>query len=260
LPRHSGINWTTASFAPWRGCQAVSPACASCYSESIHKRAGWSHTWGPHGTRERTSADYWRQPLAWNREAEATRQPIRVFCSHLSDWADNRAPDVWRAELWQLIRATPALTWMLLTKRASLIRRYLPPDWGQTGYRNVWMGCTVEDMACARLRLPALLDIPAAVHWASCEPLLEALDLSPWLGPDRLGFVIAGGESAGKAARPMQPDWARSLRDSCARSGAAFWFKQVGSAGHDLWPGRITGKGDTLYEWPRDLCVQQLPT
>ena len=257
MAQQSGINWTDASFAPWRGCQAVSPACLSCYSESIHKRAGWSRTWGPHGTRERTSPDYWRQPLAWDRKAEATGQPIRVFCSHLSDWADNQAPDAWRADLWALIRATPNLTWMMLTKRASLVARYLPPDWGD-GWPHVWMGATIEDQAEADRRLPQLLAVPAAIRWASCEPLLEPINLSPWLGPDRLGFVIVGGESAGRAARPMHPAWARSLRDQCAAAGSAYWFKQTGSA-RALWPGVTHPKGETLKEIPRDLRIRELP-
>jgi protein gp37 len=254
MPRTSGINWTDASFAPWRGCQSVSPACASCYSEAIHKRAGWARTWGPHGTRERTSADYWRQPLAWQREAQATGHPIRVFCSHLSDWADNRAPDLWRADLWQLVRDTPHLRWLMLTKRASLIARYLPPDWGD-GWPHVWLGVTAEDQAEARRRLPQLLAVPARVRWVSAEPLLEPLDLSPWLAG--LHWVIAGGESAGNSARPMQPAWMRSLRNQCRTAGVALWCKQTGS-NRQPWP-LAKGKGDTLADFPEDLRIRELP-
>jgi protein gp37 len=252
----SGINWTHSSFAPWRGCQAVSSACASCYSEAIHKRAGWDHTWGPHGTRERTSAAYWRQPIAWNAQAIITGQPRRVFASHLSDIFDNRAKSAWRADFWDLVRATPALTWLVLTKRISNAPAMLPHWWGR-GPANVWLGVTAEDQREADRRVPQLLALPAAVHWISAEPLLEALELSPWLGPDRIAWVIAGGESAGNKARPMQPAWARSLRDQCADAGAAYWMKQTGS-NRGPWPG-VTGKGHDIAEWPWDLRVQQLP-
>ncbi len=242
----SGINWTDSSFAPWRGCQNVSPACARCYAERIDKRAGLGAAWGPHGTRRRTSPAYWRQPLRWQAEAARTGQPRRVFASHLSDVFDNRADAGWRADLWQLVRDTPALTWMVLTKRPQNIAPMLPPDWGG-GWANVWLGVTAEDQAEAARRLPGLLAIPAAVRWISAEPLLAPLDLRPWLGWHAISWVIAGGESGG-GARPMHPAWARRLRDQCAASGAAFWMKQTGG-NRANWPG-MSGKGDDITQWP----------
>lgn len=90
---------------------------------------------------------------------------------------------------------------------------------------NVWLGVSAEDQARADERIPLLLDSPAAVRWISAEPLLGGINMQPWL--DRLDWVVAGGES-GSNARPMHPDWARSLRDQCAAAGVAFHFKQWG--------------------------------
>lgn len=105
----------------------------------------------------------------------------------------------------------------------------------------MWLGVSVENQAAADERIPLLLKTPAAVRFLSCEPLLESLDLSGWIiphSPERgisifapiIDWVIAGGES-GPGARPMHPDWARSLRDQCAASDVAFFFKQWGEWG-----------------------------
>jgi protein gp37 len=92
---------------------------------------------------------------------------------------------------------------------------------------NAWLGVSAESQRWARVRLPLLADTPAVVRFASCEPLLGALDIRPWLGGG-LDWVIAGGES-GPKARPMHPDWARSLRNQCQAAGVAFFFKQWGA-------------------------------
>jgi len=113
----------------------------------------------------------------------------------------------------------------------------LPADWGR-GYPNVWLGCTVVNQAEADRDIPKLLAVPAAVRFLSMEPLLGPVDLTRWSGIEgdggTMGFgldlVIVGGES-GPKARPMHPDWARSLRDQCNAAGAAFHFKQWGEWG-----------------------------
>jgi protein gp37 len=85
---------------------------------------------------------------------------------------------------------------------------------------NAWLRVSVESQRWARVRLPLLAETPAVVRFASCEPLLGALDLRPWLDGG-LGWVIAGGES-GPRARPMHPDWARALHDQCQATDVAF--------------------------------------
>ena len=96
------------------------------------------------------------------------------------------------------------------------------------GWANVWLGTTTENQIEATRRIPHLVAIPAAVRFLSVEPMLEAIDLSPWLGD--LDWMIVGGESGvGNRSRPMYPDWVRNLRDQVRAAGGAFFLKQVGS-------------------------------
>ncbi len=116
---------------------------------------------------------------------------------------------------------------------------WLPETPGEWPLKNVWLGVSTEDQARAYERIPDLLATPAAVRFISAEPLLGPIDLSRWLemgglntdlglSNPGLDWVIAGGES-GTGARPMHPDWARSLRDQCAAAGTPFFFKQWGA-------------------------------
>ncbi len=137
--------------------------------------------------------------------------------------------NVERDRLYKLIEQTPWLDWLLLTKRPGSVKSLVP--WEDEWPRNVWLGTTVEDQKWAKSRLPALLALPAARRFLSCEPLLGPLDLTPWIGKGvknyPIDWVITGGES-GPGARPMLPGWARSLRDQCRAAGVPFHFKQWG--------------------------------
>jgi protein gp37 len=240
MAENSKIEWTDHTFNPWIGCTKVSPGCDHCYAEAFDKRFGGTR-WGPKAARTRTGEANWRKPHQWNRAAKASGRRARVFCASLADVFDNHASILpeWRDDLWALIRATPHLDWLLLTKRPGNIYRYLPDGWGD-GWPNVWLGTTVENQAEADRRIPYLLDVPAKVHFLSCEPLLGMVNFrwASWhpIGPNRtnhldglrrLDWIICGGES-GPGARPMHPDWARTLRDQCAEAGVAFHFKQWG--------------------------------
>lgn len=98
-------------------------------------------------------------------------------------------------------------------------------------FPNIWFGVSAENQAMADERIPVLLQTPAAVRFVSCEPLLGAVYLAHFLGATGnvagLDWVIAGGET-GPGARPMHPDWARSLRDQCQAAGVPFFFKSRG--------------------------------
>lgn len=104
---------------------------------------------------------------------------------------------------------------------------------------NVWLGVSVEDQQRADERIPDLLATPAAIRWISAEPLLGPVSIidAMWARDPMqclhasIDWVVVGGES-GKGARPMHPDWARSLRDQCAAAGVPFFFKQWG----EWWP------------------------
>jgi protein gp37 len=248
MGENSNIEWTDHTFNPWIGCQTVSPGCDHCYAETWDSRGLQQREtrWGPHAVRTRTSAANWRKPLAWNRAAEKAGKRARVFCASLADVFDNHASILpeWRFDLWELIYRTPSLDWLLLTKRPQNIKKYLPDGWLEfsqgKGWHNVWVGTSVEDQATADARIPHLLATPAAVRFVSAEPLTGPVDLTsierrcgtglmrPLDGRFRtIDWVICGGES-GPGARPMHPDWARSLRDQCQAAGVAFFFKQWG--------------------------------
>jgi len=220
MAENSKIEWTDHTFNPVIGCQNVSPGCDHCYAETLTNRYGWTE-WGPHGVRKRTSEANWRKPLQWAKAANGARP--RVFCASLADVFDNRWPDGARPDLFALIRQTPELDWLLLTKRPQNIRKMLPADWGN-GYPNVWIGTTCEDQERYDLRWPILREVPAAVRFISYEPAIGSLVL-PVEGPHP-DWIICGGES-GPGARFMDPEWARILMCDCDDLGIAFFMKQM---------------------------------
>lgn len=244
MAENSKIEWTDHTFNPWVGCTKISPACDHCYAESWAKRAGSPELWA--GSRRRTTAANWRQPIKWNRDAEASGVRRKVFCASLADVFDNQADPIWRRDLWNLIMDTQWLDWLLLTKRPQNIEKMLPERWAwpvRGHLSNVWLGTTVENQDEADRRIPQLLSVSAAVHFLSCEPLLGKVHLpakDTYWHP--LDWVICGGESGGHA-RMMEERWARQLRDQCASMDVAFFMKQM------------TSKKPI----PDDLMVRQFP-
>ena len=274
MAENSKIEWCDHTFNPWIGCTKVSDGCKNCYAERDMDIRRGRAKWGPGNPRSRTSEKYWKDPIKWNKKAKAAGRRDKVFCASLADVFDPEVPEQWRADLFGLILDTPHLDWLLLTKRPEYAQEMMDhacyticgnaicgtwPD-------NIWLGVSVEDQEAADKRIRVLLEIDAAVHFLSAEPLLGPLDLSPyhigWLRcPDcgeardpghefplgstdyctdcdnydplpidglHLHWVIVGGES-GPGARPMRPDWARSLRDQCQAAGIPFFFKQWGA-------------------------------
>ncbi|MDQ2081524.1 phage Gp37/Gp68 family protein [Xanthobacteraceae bacterium Astr-EGSB] len=224
MGENSKIDWTDHTFNPWIGCQKVSLGCDHCYAEMLNKRYNWNGAgWGPRAPRKLTSEVYWKQPYRWNRKALEASERRRVFCASLADVFDNNAPEGARERLFVLIRNTPVLDWLLLTKRPENIRGMLPDDWGD-GYGNVWLGATAENQECYDRRWRILSAIPAKIRFVSYEPALGPLDIMGLRSyPD---WIICGGESGGNARR-MKRRWARDLRDQCDRVGVAFFMKQM---------------------------------
>lgn len=290
MAEKTGILWTDSTFNPWIGCAKVSPGCDHCYAEVSTPSRTMRVVWGPQEMRRRTSAGNWNLPRRWNAaHAEFYAQHgrrRRVFCASLADVFDNRADESWRADLWALVRETPHLDWLILTKRIGNVAAMLPADWG-CGYGNVWLGISVVNQAEADRDIPKLLRLPAAVRWLSMEPLLgpvslRTLDLGDDMTLDSLtgfhavGMVIAGGLAAvpngllrqlpslpgavspvdwvvvggesGEHARPMDPAWAADLRDQCAALGVPFFYKQRG--GRDKDKGGCLLDGQEAKAWP----------
>lgn len=268
MAENTKIEWTDHTFNPWEGCQKVGPGCDNCYAETRNARyaGGQAINWGPGAPRRRTSAANWRKPLAWNANHETffavhgRRQ--RVFCASLADWADNAVPLEWLVDLLELVRTTPHLDWLMLTKRIGIVLQRLQEahswilehwpavdaqplsqwltDWTEEDNppTNVWLGATIVNQEEADRDIPKLLAMPARVRFLSMEPLLgpvsfEGMFANPGNSADgtnaleALDWVIVGGES-GPGARPMHPNWPSSLRDQCQAAGTPFLFKQWG--------------------------------
>lgn len=268
------IAWCDYTFNGWIGCEKVSPACRSCYaSVDTYARVSASRglpLWGPDSTRHVTSVANWRKPLAWDRKSASmtSDHKPRVFAHSLSDVAEDRRDlDEPRAWLSELIRRTPNLQWLLLTKRPENLRRLVPEDI----LLRCWVGTTAEDQQRADERIPHLLATPAAVRWVSVEPQLGPIDLSIYLARgvieakpgdddyDALQWVVQGGES-GPRARPFDLAWARGLRDQCKAAGVAFFMKQLGANAHGGDELGIRDRaGADPDEWPDDLRVREFP-
>lgn len=237
---NSRIEWTEATWNPVTGCTKVSPGCDHCYAERITERF---HGKGSFAIVQRSEEKLYL-PLKW-------RKPRRVFVNSMSDLFHEAVPDGYIGSVFDVMAKTPHHTYQLLTKRHARLRSLLT-KWGEEGARNdwagpgtavfrtregvwagpvrwplpnVWQGVSVESQRWADIRIPALRQTPAAVRWLSLEPLLGSIDLRPHL--DGIDWVVVGGES-GPGARPMHPDWARSLRDQCTAAGVPFFFKQWG--------------------------------
>jgi protein gp37 len=198
--------------------------------------------WQPNGERRFFGEEHWSGPLGWDRKAAKGGVRLKVFCASMADVFDNAddLPPV-RAMLWELIRKTPHLDWLLLTKRIGNAKAMLPTDWGD-GYHNVQLGSSVVNQAEADRDVQKLRDTPASIRFLSVEPMLGPIDVyrggfslierikSPagHVYP-KIDWVICGGES-GHHARPMEIEWARSLKIQCAAAGTAFFMKQGSQA------------------------------
>lgn len=238
----SSIEWTEATWNPVTGCDRVSEGCEHCYAQTLAKRLkamgnpryqrdGEPRSSGP-GFGVTLHHDQVQLPHRW-------RLPRVVFVNSMSDLFHDEVPDDFVAEVFRTMRAASRHTFQVLTKRpgrmASLLNRWRAnADAAElVDLPNVWLGTSVENQKWAAVRIPQLLRTPAAVRFLSCEPLLGEVDLAPVLNelaprPEiALHWVIVGGES-GPGARPMDPAWARTLRDQCSSWRIPLFFKQWG--------------------------------
>jgi protein gp37 len=256
VSEQTGIEWCDSTFNPWMGCTHVGPGCDHCYAEQRMDTRLKKVNWGAGQPRERTSAANWRLPIKWNaapfyecpdcglrgdaktmgddpkecKHLNAYPARRRVFCASLADVFDNEVDPQWRHDLFALIQATPNMDWLLLTKRIGNVNKLVDRS-AFDACPNIWLGATIVNQEEADRDIPKLLDTPAAVRFLSMEPLLGPVNLNRvYLSTNHalwVDWVIVGGES-GHGARPMHPDWVRSLRDQCAAAGVPYLFKQWG--------------------------------
>lgn len=284
----TAIEWADKVWNPTTGCDRVTPGCDNCYALTMAGRLkgmgsakyqtdGDPRTSGP-GFGLAIHDDALSVPLLW-------RKPRRIFVNSMSDLFHPKVPSGFIAAVFAVMAGSPRHTYQVLTKRHGRMRSLLTserfrelmvgaarkmyyemklPLPGDMSWvwplSNVWLGVSAEDQQRADLRIPALLDTPAAVHFLSCEPLLGPIDLDRFLtlAPrldkgwcstanrfmdrvddckcksshgntygHRIDWIIAGGES-GRKARPVDQLWVRSLRDQAVTARVPFHFKQWG--------------------------------
>ncbi len=344
MAENSKIEWCDATFNPWIGCTKVSPACDHCYAARQDAHRKWTpEGWGGPRRRTSAElwkgpTKWAAQPFVecmgcrWRGEAREgvlrdglpgfdrdpgamrccpkCQEPLlkearrRVFCASLADWLDNEVPIEWLVDLLDLVRRTPELDWLLLSKRIGNWRKRLEEahqatvgkhtaftiwltDWLIRGLppAHVWIMATICNQTEADRDVAKLLAVPARVRGLSIEPMLGPITLPamrcdrgslPGPGgaggvtcPDcnghgdrgdrgcmRLHWVIGGFES-GPHARPGNPVWACSLRNQCAKAGAAFLWKQNGEWLHEDERGADGRTADLLatdksplHQWP----------
>jgi protein gp37 len=207
MTENSLIAWTDHTWNPWQGCRKVSAGCKNCYMFAAKQRYGQEAD-----KVVRSKPNTFNQPLKY-------KDPARVFVCSWSDFFIDEA-DAWRDEAWAMMRRTPHLTYLLLTKRAANIEARLPKDWP---LKNAWLGVTVENQDAIH-RVDILRNIPAALRFLSVEPLLEQVHLNL----QGIHWLITGCESSGNGVgRHVDLDAFLSLRDQCQVAGIPFFLKQA---------------------------------
>ena len=238
------IEWTDATWNPVTGCTKITRGCDFCYAERFSERfrgvpghsfeSGFDLTLRP----ERV-----KQPLTW-------RQPKRIFVNSMSDLFHKEVPAPFIDAVFDTMEAADWHSFQVLTKRSSLMARYLRGRYGSgLAPSHIWLGVSVEDRQNA-VRVKHLRAAQASVKFVSFEPLLGPVGKVDLTGID---WAIVGGES-GPRARPMAEEWAIDIRDQCRTAKVAFFFKQWGGI-RPKSGGRLL-RGREWNEYPR-VCHHQ---
>jgi protein gp37 len=260
----SSIEWTESTWNPVTGCTKISPGCKHCYAETFAER--WRGT-PNHPYEQGFDLKLWPQrltmPLTW-------KEPRTIFVNSMSDLFHKDVSDTFIAKVFDTMERASWHNFQLLTKRAERFAQ-----WSQQNYhgaratiagkkrwpKNVWAGVSVESQDYVS-RIDRLAEVPADIRFLSVEPLLGPVKIKATL-LRKIHWVIVGGES-GPKARPMDPAWARDMRDQCQAAEVPFFFKQWGvydSRGRrrsKKTSGRVLD-GKTWNEMPRAIASQREP-
>jgi protein gp37 len=219
----SSIEWTQKTWNPVAGCTVITAGCTNCYAmrmaarlasmgqtkyQGLTRKSGRRYVWTGKIHCDEKALDI---PIAW-------KKPHRIFVNSMSDLFHEDVPVSFIRKVWSVMKKTPQHSYQILTKRPGRMAEVTPK---LLLLPNVWLGTSVEDDRVAD-RIDALRRVPAAIRFISFEPLIGPVE------PDLEGinWAIVGGES-GPRARPMDPEWARALRDQCRAEGVAFFMKQM---------------------------------
>ncbi|MCW5648388.1 MAG: DUF5131 family protein [Ramlibacter sp.] len=284
MAEHTTIEWCHHTANLWWGCTEVHTGCDHCYARTFARAKGKADGWdGTRYATVSIWKDVLKWEAAAKAAGTTARvfvgSMMDIFEKSMpvADWKGTPLPGVETGHLRarylrEIVPATPNLQHLLLTKRPSNILKMVPPEWLAPGGwpANVMTGTSPVNQPTADTLIPQLLRVPGR-HFLSMEPILGniyiedikdpagGVCLKPlaglrWVGngegrceahalASRIDWVIAGGES-GPKARPMHPDWVRSLRDQCAAAGVPFFFKQWGE--YVPWE---RAEGSTDYPW-----------
>ncbi len=207
---------------PWHGCHKISAGCKHCYV--YREDAAYGNVIPSNEVRRTTSFNL---PIKKDRKRNWKFPGGTEFAlCFTSDFLIEEA-DGWRDEIWEIIRMRPDCRFFFFTKRIDRLMECLPDDWGE-GYENMAIGCTVENQDRADYRMPIFLSAPIKHRLLIAAPLIERIDLTPYLDPALIEEVSVGGES-GKYARPLDYDWVLDLHRQSIQKGIPFSFHQTGS-------------------------------
>jgi protein gp37 len=235
MRRKTGIEWTEVTWNPTTGCDRISEGCDNCYALTMAKRLkamgsaryqqdGNPRTSGP-GFALTVHPDALDQPYRWTGNRT-------VFVNSMSDLFHAKVPLDFVRQVFEVIADTPQHTYQILTKRSARLPKIADNlDWPD----NLWLGVSVENEDHL-YRVDHLRQVPAAVRFLSCEPLLGPL---PGLDLTGIGWVITGGES-GPRSRPLRAQWVREIRDTCVQADVPFFHKQ--------WGGRTPKQGGRVLD------------
>jgi protein gp37 len=232
---NSSIEWTGHTWNPTTGCTKVSPGCDHCYAESfVHRLSRIPNGYFSTGFDLTLRPAMLDKPRSWKR-------PSKIFVNSMSDLFHKDVPNDYLDQVFAVMESVDRHIYQVLTKRPERMRRYIKARYGAGKCpAHIWLGSSVENNDYAWRSL-MLAEINCDVRFLSVEPMLGAVDAVPLRG---IRWVIAGGES-GPGYRPLDVAWVRHLRDRCASSGIAFFFKQ--------WHKGNTGRlldGRTWDEYP----------
>jgi protein gp37 len=235
---YTEIEWTDATWNPVTGCTKIGPGCDHCYAARFAER--WRGVEG-HPYEQGFDLRLWpnrvEQPLKW-------RTPRRIFVNSMSDLFHKQVPLEFIDAVFATMERTEHHSYQVLTKRSSLMRRYVNRRYDkEPAPAHIWLGVSIENREHLS-RIHHLKQVNATVRFISFEPLLGSIGAVDLGG---IAWAIVGGES-GPSARPMNPDWARELRDQCLAQGVAFFFKQWGGL-HPKSGGRLLD-GETWGDYP----------
>ena len=255
----TGIEWTDSTWNPVTGCTRVSAGCDNCYAATLATRLLRNHYTArlPVVSTPETISDPFAVRLWPERLSEPLedQNPRMIFVNSMSDLFHAEIPDSYLVRIFDVMLRAKWHVFQVLTKRPGRALRFLTRNLSMFPVgripAHIWIGTSVENQRVA-YRVAQLRKLPAQVRFISCEPLIGplALDLTG------IHWVIVGGES-GPVRRPMNLDWARSVRDQCAAVDVPFFFKQVG--GRTPKAGGRLLDGTTWDEYPTHVHREGVP-